>query len=193
MGRHEHLIIYCTDDFLKHLILCRTVYCDGTFKICPRQFQQIFTFSMMYGARSIPMLWVLMTHSDSFVWDDISMDFWKAIMINDNPAHINQPLRWITIVSDFESGFLPAIQAALPLVNQRGCHIMTLQYFGKSNVAGYLYNINAILRLKNSAKLFLHLRFCLRTKLNMSCFFDKSIVFIDTILRYQICIQNIGL
>ena len=46
----------------------------------------------------------------------------KAIMINDNSAHINQPLRWTTIVSDFESGFLPAIQAALPLVNQRGCH-----------------------------------------------------------------------
>ena len=61
-GRHEHLLFYGTDEFILQLVKSTKVYCDGTFEICPRRFQQVFIFSIMMRTRSIPMLWVIMTN-----------------------------------------------------------------------------------------------------------------------------------
>lgn len=64
-------IAFATEDDFHFLMTSKTVYFDGTFKTCPKPFQQLFTIHSFFGNRSIPCIKVLMSHKSRQLYDSL--------------------------------------------------------------------------------------------------------------------------
>ncbi|KAL2629042.1 hypothetical protein R1flu_013728 [Riccia fluitans] len=92
------------------------IYMDGTFDTCPHLFQQLFTIHAFFGERQVPLLYVLMSSKDR--------ETYVSLFRNLKDLAIRRGRRFSSeqILSDFESGLIPAIHDEFPQSLHRGCY-----------------------------------------------------------------------
>ncbi|CAF3408991.1 unnamed protein product [Rotaria socialis] len=95
LHEEEHMIIFTTKSNLTALKQSKHWFADGTFKVCPNDFYQLFTLHALMTSTIIPLVYGLLIGKSS---NDYS-GFFKKVLDQDD-------FRPETILSDFESGCL---------------------------------------------------------------------------------------
>lgn len=115
--RDSTILAFGTDAMFTELCNARTVYMDGTFKICPAQFYQVFSihFFPYDSRRQMPAIYCLLTGKT----EEIYTRFFQFII--DKALAMGLIIRWEKSMADFESGLWPALHAAFPLLLRKGC------------------------------------------------------------------------
>ncbi|CAM4952107.1 unnamed protein product [Rotaria socialis] len=116
LHEEEHMIIFTTKSNLTALKQSKHWFADGTFKVCPNDFYQLFTLHALMTSTIIPLVYGLLIGKSS---NDYS-GFFKKVLDQDD-------FRPETILSDFESGTIKTIKEMLPNTTHKGC----LFHFGQ--------------------------------------------------------------
>ncbi|CAF3062688.1 unnamed protein product [Rotaria socialis] len=112
----EKLIIFTTGTNLSVLKTCKHWFVDGTFKVCPEDFYQMFTLHGLYKSQVIPLVYGLLVGKKTTDYDH----FFRRIMDEDD-------FDSETILSDFEAATIKSINSLFPNIVHKGC----LFHFGQ--------------------------------------------------------------
>lgn len=108
----KRILIYTTDDNLNILKKCRVWQSDGTFDTVPLIFQQLYSIHGLYKDNLIPLVYVLTTDKSQSTYKHILQEICK----------LKSGLRPVTLIVDFESGFINAFQEIFPNCAIHGCY-----------------------------------------------------------------------
>ncbi|KAL2631004.1 hypothetical protein R1flu_015690 [Riccia fluitans] len=92
------------------------IYMDGTFDTCPHLFQQLFTIHAFFGERQVPLLYVLMSSKGREAYVSLFRNLKDLAILRGRRFSPEQ------ILSDFESGLIPAIHDEFPQSFHHGCY-----------------------------------------------------------------------
>ncbi|CAF4933851.1 unnamed protein product, partial [Rotaria sp. Silwood1] len=106
----NEMIIFTTKRNLSLLKECTHWFVDGTFKVCPKQFYQLFTLHALLKSVVIPLVYGLLIGKSG---DDYKQFFEKVLEQDDFQPE--------SILSDFESGTIKTIKELFPNTVHRGC------------------------------------------------------------------------
>jgi len=106
----ETILIFATDEFLRLLFRSEVCYADGTFYISPYKLKQFFSIHVMMERRSISCLYATFTHKSQRSYTAL-LNWLSTYNETDLLPNETQPIAWRRILTDFESGLLPAISA----------------------------------------------------------------------------------
>jgi hypothetical protein len=91
---------------------------DGTFDACPAQFAggQLYTIHAFHHDKLLPLAYCLTSVK--------SRQFYVTLfdILKREASRLGLSLNPSAILSDFESGLIPAVQLAFPQTRHRGCH-----------------------------------------------------------------------
>ena len=109
--------IFATDENLRKLQECGTVYMDGTFKVCPRPYQQVFEVFGDFQGHVVPLVHVLMENRTTGDYRQVLGFLKRAVR---RVSHH----RWRpqTVVCDYEQALHAAIETELPTSQISGCY-----------------------------------------------------------------------
>ena len=112
----ESLIVFTTASNLSILKSCKHWFADGTFKVCPDEFYQMFTLHGLFKSQVVPLVYGLLIGKKTEDYND----FFRIIMDRDdfNPE---------TILTDFEAATLKSVKGLFPGILHKGC----LFHFGQ--------------------------------------------------------------
>ncbi|KRZ01233.1 hypothetical protein T11_6525 [Trichinella zimbabwensis] len=114
---HNFVLIFCTEDNLRQLAN-HSVWCmEGAFKIVPEWYQQMFTIHVFKASKLIPLVYRLTVRKDVATYCEI---FDNLISKATAFGVVLQPQ---TVICDFETALIPAVQGSFPAVNIQGCYI----------------------------------------------------------------------
>ena len=111
-------LLFCSPHNLVLLCSADVIAMDGTFDACPPQYSggQMFTIHAFEQGKLLPLVYCLAsTKSREFyvsVFDTLKREALRIGLVF-NPT---------TVLSDFESGLIPAVAASFPQATHRGCH-----------------------------------------------------------------------
>jgi hypothetical protein len=138
------ITIFSTIAFLKEAFCINKIHMDGTFKTVPSSYYQLFTlhgYARNNAERSFPFIYIFCTHKSQAMYS-IIFDW-----LRQKAAELNVPIRWQTVVTDFELSLLNALNISFPLVIRHGCFFHFCQcLFRKIQELGLsqIYNRNNI-------------------------------------------------
>ncbi|KRY99572.1 hypothetical protein T11_16712 [Trichinella zimbabwensis] len=89
---------------------------DGTFKIVPEWYQQMFTIHVFKESKLIPLVYCLTVRRDLPTYHEI---FDNLIL---KAAALGVVLQPQTVICDFETALIPAVQASFPGVQIQSCY-----------------------------------------------------------------------
>jgi hypothetical protein len=89
---------------------------DGTFSTVPALYQQMFTINVFFDNRLLPLVYVLMRRKTTSAYLRVFRAL-KAACQN-----LGYQLLPDDIMTDFETGLIPAIQQEFPAARHKGCH-----------------------------------------------------------------------
>ncbi|KRX77070.1 hypothetical protein T06_3034 [Trichinella sp. T6] len=113
---HNSVLIFCTDENIRELA-GHTVWCmDGTFKIVPEWYHQMFSIHVFKEGKLIPLVYCLTVRRDLPTYHEI---FDNLIL---KAAALGVVLQPQTVICDFETALIPAVQASFPGVQIQGCY-----------------------------------------------------------------------
>ncbi|XP_067679730.1 uncharacterized protein [Haliotis asinina] len=95
---HNKIMIFATDENLRHLAAVDVYYCDGTFSMCPSLFYQMYTIHAFVDGKMSPLVYGLLPDKKQSTYTD----FFRPLKQNAAGHSIN--LRPSTFFSDFEKG-----------------------------------------------------------------------------------------
>ena len=91
------------------------IFCDGTFKTCPKAFYQIFIISFKFEIEgreaNIPGVYALMTHKSEYLYTEVYR-YVKGLLGTWSPS---------TMMSDFEPAIMAAGQNLFRGIRVMGC------------------------------------------------------------------------
>ncbi|XP_003382167.1 conserved hypothetical protein [Trichinella spiralis] len=96
----------------EHFVWCM----DGTFKIVPEWYQQMFTIHVFIAGKLVPLAYCLTVHKDLYMYREI---FDNLIL---KAAALGVVLHPQKVICDFETALIPALQGTFPGVNIQGCY-----------------------------------------------------------------------
>ena len=103
------LIIFTTDSNLSVLKSCKHWFADGTFKVCPEDFYQMFTLHGLFKSQIIPLVYGLLIGKKTSDYDQ----FFKLVM---DQGDFNPE----SVLTDFESGTIKSIKGLFPRALHKG-------------------------------------------------------------------------
>jgi MULE transposase domain len=123
----NHLLCFGTKTFFKKLMKAKQVHMDGTFKVCPSPYKQLFTLCSFHhdddagyedslNNRLIPRIYCLLSGKSQTVYEELFQ------LIIDKADQWNVDVEWEHSMSDYEASIFNALSAKFPLINSRGCH-----------------------------------------------------------------------
>ena len=123
----NHIMCYGTKKFFKKLVQAKRVHMDGTFKVCPEPFVQLFTICSFHhddavnyeddlNNRLLPRIYCLLSGKSQIVYERLFQ------LIIDKANHWNYNVAWEQSMSDFEFTIFNALTVKFPNVTPRGCH-----------------------------------------------------------------------
>ncbi|KRX18518.1 hypothetical protein T07_6660 [Trichinella nelsoni] len=113
---NNSVLIFCTGENLRELA-GQSVWCmDGTFKIVPEWYQQLFTIHIFKEGKLIPVVYSLTVRKDVICYCEI----FDTLIVK--AAALGVVLQPQTIICDFETALIPAVQASFPGVQVQGCY-----------------------------------------------------------------------
>lgn len=110
------IVIFSTAEDLIKLCSFETIYVDGTFSCVPKIYKQLYTFHGFIGDRQFPFLYCLLSNKSSGTYVSLINNI-KSLAMSLNSV-FNPP----KIVADFETGWLSAMNEALPNSIFNGCY-----------------------------------------------------------------------
>ena len=112
----QDMIIFGTPQNLQILAQSSTIYMDGTFKSAPEMFTQLYTIHATYKDHVLPVIYTLLS-------DKTQATNHRVIdRVRQKMADINLSFNPETVISDFESGLIPAIRLQFPNTLHHGCY-----------------------------------------------------------------------
>jgi MULE transposase domain len=114
-GPNNDYIIFATDDDLSRLCASPVVCVDGTFDVAPSLFVQLYTFHAFVGDRLMPMVYVLMSQKSTEMYISMFAELKRQCSGRGFQFQPNE------IMSDFESGVIPAVSQEFPAARHNGC------------------------------------------------------------------------
>ncbi|KRX38348.1 hypothetical protein T05_10514 [Trichinella murrelli] len=112
----RHILVFATGTNIRLLAACRTWGMDGTFKIVPQWYQQLFTIHAFVAGKLVPAVYCLCTGKDIATYGYI----FQALI--DKAAVLEVDLNPDTIICDFETALIPAIRGYFPNTRVQGCY-----------------------------------------------------------------------
>jgi hypothetical protein len=112
---NNDFIIFATPDNLRMLCQADTLFMDGTFDIAPRLFSQIYTIHAFLRDRLLPLVYVLMCNKTTQLYVEV------FAQLKDSCNHLGLLLDPPNIMTDFESGVIPAVRQEFPRARHKGC------------------------------------------------------------------------
>ncbi|KRX14006.1 hypothetical protein T07_1503 [Trichinella nelsoni] len=109
-----YIPVFSTADNIRLLAAMKTWGMDGTFKIVPQWYQQLFTIHAFSDGKLVPAI-CLCTDKDIGTYEFIS----QALI--SRAAALEVDLNPDTIICDFETALIPAIQGYFPNARVQGC------------------------------------------------------------------------
>ena len=91
-------------------------YVDGTFKVCPAPFYQLFTVHYFHMNRCIPSLYCLLSGKSQIVYETLFSH------IRDLATQFKIPIRAVRCMADFETAIKNSIKLIWPLWTVEGCY-----------------------------------------------------------------------
>ncbi|KRX45372.1 hypothetical protein T05_3230 [Trichinella murrelli] len=111
---YNSILIFCTEENLSILSEHSVWSMDGTFKIVPEWYQQMFTIHVFIAGKLVPLVYCLTVRKDLSTYREILDNFiLKA-------AALRVVLQPQTVICDFETALIPALQGTFPGVNIQG-------------------------------------------------------------------------
>ena len=110
-GEDPRMIIYATQRNLQILSTARHWLMDGTFKIVPELFSQLYTIHALCGSQSIPCIYGLLPNKRQVMY----MSFLQKLKEAD--ATLNPD----TVTTDYEVATINALQDVFPDTYVHGC------------------------------------------------------------------------
>ena len=115
-GNEKRIVIFATDDNLKHLAEADTVFVDGTFHTCPELFYQIFTVHAFKNGQQFPLAYCLLP--------DKARDTYQRTftLLKEKAEELHLDLSPCVLLSDFELAILRAAELSFPTTEIKGCY-----------------------------------------------------------------------
>jgi hypothetical protein len=107
----DRILIFTTDNFLNHLAQSNHWYADGTFKVVPKLFNQLFTIHALNYQTVIPTIYALMPNRRSEIYIKV-LEAIKNLKPDLNPK---------SIMTDFELSSIKAFNNSFPRAANKGC------------------------------------------------------------------------
>lgn len=112
----QFFILFCSPDDLIRLANASRWYFDGTFKIQPTLFSQLFTVHTQEGNAIMPCAYALLSHKSYDLYVSFFMHLTNLARTFSGHFHLEE------VTCDFETGFLPAISQAFGAhIRVKGC------------------------------------------------------------------------
>lgn len=113
--QEDGVVIFTTDKNLQILAKCKTVQMDGTFRVCPSIYTQLFSIHGEYKGHCLPLVFALLG-------DKLQSTYEKVFnVIKQQMGVLDVILSPEYIITDFESGILGAIKNSFPNSKHKGC------------------------------------------------------------------------
>ena len=108
------------------------VHMDGTFKVCPAPYQQLFTICSFHHDDNVgyedsldngllPRMYCSLSGKSHIVYER----FFQLVI--EKAAHWNYDINWQKSMSDFEQSIFAALTVKFPDVDKKGCHFYFCQ------------------------------------------------------------------
>lgn len=110
------------------------IFADGTFKVCPEPFYQLYILHRVYGTCTRPCLFILMTRKTRFAYDRLFST------IRNFAAVRGHEVKWVLFHSDFEIAVMSSVQSIFAHINLsvKGCYFhLASAMFKKAVVLGF--------------------------------------------------------
>ncbi|KRY09245.1 hypothetical protein T12_12274 [Trichinella patagoniensis] len=117
----RHILVFATGYNIRLLAAMQTWVMDGTFKIVPQWYQQLFTIHAIVAGKLVPAVYCLCTGKDIATYGFI----FQALI--DKAAVLEVDLNPDTIICDFETALIPAIRGYFPNMRVQGCYFYFYQ------------------------------------------------------------------
>ena len=102
------MLIFATDDSLKRLANCKTLYMDGTFKTCPELYKQYFSVHELFKKHVRLLVFVLLLYK-------IAATYYRLFHVTREAVfNLGGVLDPKVIMPDFESGLIEAVRSQFP-------------------------------------------------------------------------------
>lgn len=115
--RDDNTVILATDENLRRLQECNTVYMDATFRSCPRPYTQFFTVVGEVHGFAVPLVQVLMADKRAAAYENVFAAISRAVR-----RCTHRRLAPTKIICDFELALHQAVENAFPTANICGCY-----------------------------------------------------------------------
>jgi len=112
----DRILIFSTNDNLRHLCAATEIFGDGTFYSCPGMFTQLYTLHASVHGQLFPLVFVLLPNKSEQTYRRMFTLLKDAIQ-----REIDSELLPETVMLDFEVAAKNAVKAVFPLCTLRGC------------------------------------------------------------------------
>lgn len=136
-----YLMVFSTLELMIRLTNAEMIVMDGTFKICPMLFRQIYTLHGLVGLgqmkRVVPLVFVLMSNKSELLYRrlfDLFTDLCDDYGLSLAPRYV---------LTDFESAIIAAVRVKFPSAEHKGCFFHLAQIIYRNVQAKGLQTIYA--------------------------------------------------
>ena len=114
VGDVNRMLVFATDDGIDMLANSSKWFGDGTFKLCPQIFPQIYTTHALVNHEVLPCVFALLPSKAEIVYEQLFTTVCNAVRNNNG----NDPDGFLV---DFETAAINAIRNVLPQTDISGC------------------------------------------------------------------------
>jgi hypothetical protein len=111
--RNDRILIFSTARNINLLATAQHWYADGTFKVVPPLFLQLYTIHGIQDNVAIPLIYALLPNKTEQIYLTLLREIKNLL-----PVGVAQPQ---TIMTDFEVAMINAIRTEFPQTSHRGC------------------------------------------------------------------------
>lgn len=124
LHQDNDMVLLGTDSNLHLLSTADTIFMDGTFKISPRQFVQLFTLHIIHMGFFVPLVYGLLKDKSAETY------YHMFAHIRRKMAELNLILNPVSLMLDFESGIQPCLRQHFPTATIKGSTSISLKQYG---------------------------------------------------------------
>jgi hypothetical protein len=129
---NDRVLIFTTYKNLRAMSSCDHWYADGTFKVVPPLFNQLYTIHGFAQNNVLPSIYILMPNRREETYDRVFTAI-KNLQPNLNP---------VSVMTDFELAAINAFKSSFPNSNARGCFFHFSQCLWRKIQSPLCHDIN---------------------------------------------------
>lgn len=144
----QRFLVLGTERSLAQLATCTTWFFDGTFQVCPALFYQVVTLLGVISGQAFPLVYGLLPNKTKTTYQRFLLSVAGRMLRLPLPTY---PKMFLTLITDFETGIIPAIKCVMPYAHHRGCFFHFSQAIYRAIIRmGYsvLYRSDPEIRIK---------------------------------------------